>query len=199
MAKKAKKGSKKAMRINFGGVDKEIRKRAKKIPEGDYLFKITKGEVKKNKSGDGKHILFSVQVVEDGRGNTKYAGVPNWYRCSLKPDALFNLRNMIFAASDGKKNVAGKAIDFDPTSLVGKRIAGTVEDSEYEGRTKSELVTVFPPSELVEEEEEDEDDDEEEDDEEEEEEEDDEDDEDEEEDEDDEEEDDLDDVDDDDL
>ena len=76
--KSKKKGKKKSYHIDFTGTDKEIRKRNKRIPEGDYLAKITKAEVKKNKSGDGRHILFTTQVIEDVRGGKKQAGVPLW-------------------------------------------------------------------------------------------------------------------------
>lgn len=163
---KATKGTKtKKLHIDFGGVEKDIRKRGKKIPEGDYLCKITKGKVTKNKDGNGRHILWSFQVIEDVKGNKKHKGAPLWTRTSLKPEALFSLRNLIFAASDGKKNVAGKALDFNPDSLAGSKVGVTVEHEEYDGKMRNNVVDVLPPSQLVDEDDEDEEDEEEEEDE----------------------------------
>jgi hypothetical protein len=160
-----KKTKSKSYSLDFSGVEKERRQRAKRIKEGDYILKITKVERKKNKKGDAYYFSWTMQVVEDAKGGKKYAGVPFWYTTSLKPDALFNLRNLVFAATDGKKNLAGKkAVKFNPQEFVGAKLAGTVEDDEYEGKIKSVVADVFPLSELVEEEDEDEEDEESEDD-----------------------------------
>jgi hypothetical protein len=163
--KKGNKG-KKSYKIDFGEVPKERRKRGKRIPEGDYLFKIVKADRRKKEGGSSYYFSWTFQLIEDSRGGTKYAGLPFYYITSLKPEALFNLRNLILAASDGKTNVAGKVMNFDPAKLYGKKIGGTVEDDEYDGKMRSHVVDIFPPSELeAAEEEEDEDEDEEEEDE----------------------------------
>jgi hypothetical protein len=115
----------KAMRINFKGVDKEIRRGGKsfRFPEGDFLFKVVKHEMRKTQSGS-KGISWQMQCV-----SKKFKGKTIYHFTSLKPEALWNLRNLIFACTG--KNVAGRALDFDPTSLYGKVFAGTTEDDSY--------------------------------------------------------------------
>lgn len=138
----------KKMKISFKGVDKEIRKggRAAHVPEGDYLFKVVKHEVRKTKDGSGKYISWQVQCV-----TKKYKGKTIYHITSLKPDALWNLRNLIHACLG--RNVAGKVVEFDPTSLYGKIFAGTTEDDVYEKEdgkevVKSVLVDLRPKDEL---------------------------------------------------
>lgn len=135
--------------IDFGDVEGEVGgRRTRRIPEGDYIAKITGVERKKNKAGDAYYFSWKVQVVESASGDTKHKGAPLYYTTSLKHEALWNLRNLIYASTDGKKNVAGKSVDFDPTSLVGKKIGITVEDDEYEGKIRSQIADVVPPSQL---------------------------------------------------
>jgi hypothetical protein len=163
---KSKGGKSKSYKVDFGGVPKEIRKRGVRVPEGDYLCKIVDVERKKSEKSGLPYFSWKFQIIKDAQGKAKHAGVPMWYITSLKPEALFNLRNLIFAASDGKKNVAGKAVNFDPSALIGKQIGVTVEDDEYDGKIRSRAVDVMPSSQLeAEEEDEDEEEDEEEDDE----------------------------------
>ena len=161
MAKKTKTSKgRKTYKIDATGVEKERRKRGKRIPEGDYLCKITKHIRKKKEGGSSYYFSWTFQIIRNAAGGLKQAGVPLYYITSLKPEALFNLRNLILAASDGKRNIAGKTINFDPTTLYGKEIGVTVEDEEYEGKMRSRAVDVMPPSEIEEDEEDEEDEDE---------------------------------------
>lgn len=139
----------KKVRIDFGDVPTDIRKRGRRIPEGDYLCKVSKVERKKGKESGATYFAWQFQILNDARGGTKQKGVTLYYTTSLKKDALFNLRNLIFAASDGKKNVAGKSLDFDPASILGKQIGVVVEDEEYEEKIRSRAVDIMPPSQLA--------------------------------------------------
>lgn len=150
--------------VNFEGVEKEIGKKAgKHIPEGDYILKVASVERRKNKAGDAHYFSWKLQVVTDARGGKKHAGTPFYYITSLKPEALFNLRNMIHACTNGKKNVAGKAIEFDPSDYIGAKIGATVEDDEYNGKIRSQVSDVMPLKDLETEEGDDDEDDEDED------------------------------------
>lgn len=147
----------KKMSLDFTGVEKEIRKRGKRIAEGDYVFKISGCEKRKKEGGDSYYFSWALTLIEDARGNKKHAGMSFYYVTSLKPEALFNLRNLINAAIG--KNVSGKRLDFDPSSLIGKKVGGTVEDDEYDGKVRSRVVDVMPVSDIQEaEDDEDEDD-----------------------------------------
>jgi TATA-binding protein-associated factor Taf7 len=153
----------KKLKVDFSGVDKEIKKgsgRAAKVPEGDYLVKIVGHEVRTTKDKKSKYISWKNQIVEP----KKFKGKTLYGTTSLKPEALWSLRNLIHAALG--KNVAGKAVEFDPEKIYGKVVGASVEDNEYtkDGTTKvtSQVSTWFPKEEYeegTEEEEEEEDDD----------------------------------------
>lgn len=174
MAKKKKQTqSDAALLINFKGVDPEIKRGTGRvrIPEGDYIVKILDHDYQREDGdSDGKimGIRWTCQIVQGKHKGKRLKGYT-----SLKPEALWSLRNLINAALG--KNVAGKALKLDPTKLYGKIVGAAVEDNEYtkDGTKKitSQINTFFPKDEAEgpdEEEEEDDDEVEEEDDEEEE-------------------------------
>jgi Protein of unknown function (DUF669) len=124
----------KATRVDFGGVDPEIRKgggRAAHLPEGDYLVKVLSGELRTSEKKGTKYFTWRLGVTQP----EKYKGKVLYLTTSLKPEALWNLRNFIHAATG--KNVAGKVVNVDPEALVGKVVCVTAEDDEYEGKMKS--------------------------------------------------------------
>jgi hypothetical protein len=134
----------KKIKVDFSGVEKEIKSgggRSSHVPEDDYLFKVVKGEIRDNKAGDGRHISWRVTVSAG-----EYKGKTVYHTTSLKPEALWNLRNLIFACLG--KNLAGKSVAFDPEILEGKVFAGTTEDDEYDGKMKSVIVDIRPKSDL---------------------------------------------------
>jgi hypothetical protein len=137
----------KKFKVNFEGVEKEIRKGGggARIPEGDYLAKIVETELKDNAAGTGRYFRWKLQIASG-----EFKGKSVYMTTSLKPEALWNLRNLIHAATG--KNVAGKQLDFDPEKLYGKQIGITVEDNEYvkDGKTKvsSSVASAFPADEL---------------------------------------------------
>lgn len=137
----------KKFKVNFEGVDKEIRRGGGRvhIPEGDYLGKIIEAELKTSERSGSRYFSWKFQVA-DG----KFKGKTLYMTTSLKPEALWNLRNLIHAALG--KNVAGKQVDFDPEKLYGKLVGMSVEDNEYtkDGTTRvtSQVASVFPKEEL---------------------------------------------------
>lgn len=148
----------KKVKIDFTGVDKEIKRGSSrvKVPEGDYVVKIIDHEVQKTASSKG--FRWKCQIISPA----KYKGKTLTGYTSLKPEALWSLRNLIHAALG--KNVAGKAVEFDPSNLYGKVVGAAVEDNEYtkDGKTRitSQISTFFPKDEVAEsEDDEDEDDD----------------------------------------
>lgn len=137
----------KKIKVDFGGVDQEIKKgsgKSKHIPEGDYIGKIISGEVKQSERTGSSYINWKFQVVKG-----PHKGVTLYGSTSLKPEALWSLRNLIHAATG--KNVAGKAVSFDPENIYGKIVGLAVEDNEYtkNGTTKitSQVSTCFPKDE----------------------------------------------------
>lgn len=142
----AEKKGKSKLRVDFGGVDKEIRgksERSARVPEGDYHLKIISAEVKKSEKTDSKYVSWKFQIVAP----TEYKGKTLFSITSLKKDALWNLRNLIHAATG--KNVAGKAMDLDLEKLYGKVVGATVEDDTYtknEGERDEKTVVRSRPS-----------------------------------------------------
>lgn len=125
------------MKIDFSGVEQEIRQgggRAAHVPPGPYKVKVVTSEVrhKNNDETQSKYIQWQLQIVSGPQKGQKLRFIT-----SLKPDALWNLRNFIHACVG--KNVAGKAVNFDPASLYGKLLGIIAEDNEYadkEGNSK---------------------------------------------------------------
>jgi len=146
------------MRVDFGDVPQERRQRSRHIPPGDYVAKIVSWK-KKYKDDDKSNVPYLQWTIQIAEG--KHKGVPLYENTSLKKDALFNLRNLIFAATDGKRNVAGKTVDFNPDALVGKKIGIIVEDNEYNNTIRSQIGDVRPLSEMEDDDEEGDDEDEE--------------------------------------
>jgi len=149
----------KARKIDFSGVDKEIKKgggAGKRIPEGDYVVKIVEGDWHKDEDKKVTGVKWVCQVVQGKHKGVKLRGFT-----SLKPDALWSLRNLIHAATGN--NVAGKAVNLDIDKLVGKKVGAAVEDNEYtkNGKTKisSQINTFFPADEVGDTDEDEEDDD----------------------------------------
>jgi hypothetical protein len=133
-------------KISFEGVPEEVKRGGgggKHIPEGDYIVKILEGDWHKSDKGTG--IKWLAQVTQP----TEHKGVKLRGYTSLKKEALWSLRNLIFAATG--KNVAGKTANFDPDTLVGKIVGAEVTDNEYtkDGKTKitSQINTFFPKDE----------------------------------------------------
>jgi hypothetical protein len=112
----------------------------KHMPAGDYLAKVTKVEDAKPKDPSDKTPmwLFTIQLK-----NTPSATYP--YYCKLQENQLWKVRNMLVAAGI---NVPKKRVAVDPNKLVGKLIAVSLDDTEYDGKDQSEIGSVFSASEL---------------------------------------------------
>ena len=111
-----------------------IQDQGARVEPGDYVLKIKKIEVLKGPSGDN-YIAMTTAI---SKGKAK--GTTIIHRCSLKKNALWNLRNTLIAM--GKK-VPEKVIKLNLKSLMGKSFGATLDDDEYEGRTKSQVVDTF--------------------------------------------------------
>lgn len=165
----------KKIRIDASDVSQEIRKGGggrTHVPEGEYLVKVNNYEVLKTKDESGRYIRWETTITAP----SDYKGKKLYGNTSLKKEALWSLRNLIHAAVG--KNIAGRVVDFDPDTVVGKVVGASVSDNVYvkdgNERITSQIDSFFAKSEYEaadEEDDEDDEDDEEEEDEEEEEEE----------------------------
>lgn len=133
----------KTMKVNFTGVDKEIKKGGGggvRIPEGDYKVKVV--DVSLEEGPKANYLRWTVQITEG-----KHKGKKIRTNTSLKKEALWNLRNLIHAALG--TNVAGKSVNFDPQKLIGKIVgAAIVDGEEYKHKIRSEVQTFMPKGEV---------------------------------------------------
>lgn len=126
-----------AQNVDFSNVKDGGNFNRKRIPQGDYLAKITKIEDAKAKDGIFQYLV-SIKIVSHAT-----AVLP--YYCKLQENQLWKLRNLLIA---GGLSVPKKRTKVDPNRLVGKLIGVTIEDDEFEGKEQSSIAAVFPAAEL---------------------------------------------------
>lgn len=111
----------------------------KRQEAGDYKAKVTRVVDSPSKKDGTDQWLFTIQV---GAGTYPYY-------CKLVANQLWKVRNLFMAAG---LNVPKKKLKVDPTKVVGKSIAVTLDDDEYDDGDKVHLQSVitatFPLAEL---------------------------------------------------
>lgn len=107
----------------------------KRQKAGDYKAKVTGVVDAVSKKDGGAQWLFSIQVN----------GATYPYYCKHDEASLWKIRNLLVA---GGVNVPKKRVKVNPNIVVGKTIAVTLEDDEYEGKLKSVIQATFPVSEM---------------------------------------------------
>lgn len=132
-------GAKKAA-LDFTNVKEGGNFSKKHMPAGDYLAKVTKVEDAMPKDKDDKTPmwLFTIQLVK-----TPSATYP--YYCKLQENQLWKVRNLLVAAGI---NVPKKKVGVDPNRIVGKTVAVSLDDTEYNDKEQSEIGAIFSPKEL---------------------------------------------------
>ena len=98
-------------------------------PEGQLLIRIAKAEIRDNKEKTGKYINWQLNPVESE--NKK----PVFLMTSLKPEALWNLKQFLKAAgvqwhSDGS---------FDTEDAMGQEVWVTIIKEVYEGNEQNKV------------------------------------------------------------
>jgi len=107
----------------------------KRQPEGDYKAKVVKVVDAPSKKDNTPQWLFTIQV-----GSGTYP-----YYCKHEENQYWKIRNLLVAAG---LTVPKKKVKVDPNKIVGKMIAVTLEDDEYDGKAQSNIAATFPLSEL---------------------------------------------------
>ncbi len=118
----------------------------KRVPMGDYLAKVvsvidapTKPNSAKGTKGGDPQWLFVIELVD------QYTDRKFPYYCKLEANQLWKVRNLFLAAG---KAIPKKKVRLNPGLVVGKLIAVTLEDDEYDGKMQSNVVQIFSPNEL---------------------------------------------------
>lgn len=127
MAKESKSGVRKPriLQVDFTGV--EGRKGARRVPEGDYLFKITDWGVGGESEKQWLRIEFNIQ---QGPTDGDFSDI-----FSLSQKALWRLR--LFLEAVGFKKLKSSLNKIPLDKLPGKLVAATVADEDYDGKTRS--------------------------------------------------------------
>lgn len=124
--------------VDFSDVKESSGINPKQQPEGDYLMRIIKVEMKKTKE---KNEPMALILFQDA--NMRSAVYP--YYCTFTDNMLWKIRNAFIAAglqvpkSKGKINLG---------QLINKEVGVTLEDDEYDGKMKSVISAVFHKDEL---------------------------------------------------
>lgn len=105
---------------------------------GDYHGKIIKCEVGKSSANQTPMVTYAVQDVD--RPSAVYR-----YNCTITEKSLWKWRNILVAAGVA---VPKKKVKIDPDKIVGKDIGISLDDDEYEGKMRSQIVSVFSADDL---------------------------------------------------
>jgi len=130
MAKKGKKGS--VLTVDFSNVKDGGFARVK---PGEYAVKVLKVEYKVS-DNDKPYLFWELEIISGGSEGKKIGHIT-----SLQEQALFNLRNVLLAC---KINVPKSALKLDLKKLIGLVFGVVIDDGEYKGKVRSEVVDVFP-------------------------------------------------------
>lgn len=107
----------------------------KRQPAGDYEAVVTDVFDSPSKKDGEPQWMFVIKV-----GTGSYP-----YYCKLVENQLWKLRNLLIA---GGLNVPKKKVKVDPTKMVNRKIAVTLDDTEYDGKDQSEITATFPLADL---------------------------------------------------
>ena len=144
MAKKRRPS--KAVKVDLSGVESS----QKAIPEGEYVVSVNDASIESSSKGND-YIKFEFEVIE---GSHKWAKL--YHNCSLLPQALFNLKNVLEALGF---DIPTKAFDLDLSDLLGLECEVEVGHETFEGKKKARILEFINPEDSeVEDDEDDEDD-----------------------------------------
>jgi hypothetical protein len=140
--KKSTGGSKSGGRIvtvDFGDTESRGGKKSERgthVPPGDYAVKVVKTQLGKSSEKESPGIFVTYQITAP----KKYKGKKLVDRLWLTKKALWRVRQTWEAC--GVK-VPSKKVKLDPKKIIGKTCAVSVDDDEYEGKIRSNIVDTF--------------------------------------------------------
>lgn len=129
--RESRKGSKSEISVDLSEVTT-----SKTIPEGDYHVTLQDATVEKSRNGND----FIKMEFEVSGG--KYSGSKLYHNCSLQPQALFNLRNVLEALG---MSIPNKAFDLNLKELIGLDCEVIVAHEKYEGKNKAVITDFLLP------------------------------------------------------
>lgn len=119
--------------IDFTNVKDRGQFNPRHLPEGIYTAKITAFTDSVAKSSGNDMWTYTIQL-------TDHPSAIYPYRCTLTAESLWKIRNLLIACGI---EVPKKRLNVDPERPVGKDVIVELEDDEYEGRPKSNVLNVY--------------------------------------------------------
>lgn len=108
-----------------------------RVQPGDYAVKIKSGKNAMSAANKPK-IAWELIGINGALKDKTFM-----YDTSLQPQALFKLRNLLLAC---KVDVPKGVMAIDLTKMKGLVFGVTMDDGEYKGKTRSEVIDTFPVS-----------------------------------------------------
>lgn len=108
--------SKTAWKADFSGIEART-----KVPDDDYRLRVSEIETTPGEKGDEGYWRWKFKIVDD---NEKYDGKIVTCITSFKPQALFNLRNLLEALG---ADIPDSETELDPDDYIDMECIGTVE------------------------------------------------------------------------
>lgn len=96
-------------------------------PDGEHLVRIADSEIRDNKAGDGQYINWRLKVLNTDNNR------PVYLITSLKPTAIWNLRNFVRAAGVNELNLE----NFDTAELHGTELYVNIKTEVYENTPRN--------------------------------------------------------------
>lgn len=119
--------------VDFSGVeDKNF------LEPGKYTAKVK--SVSKEEGSEYPYLKWVLVVLGPTSKGTEISHIT-----SLKPSALFNLRNFLISCG---VNVPKKAVSFDPSNIFGKTLGIEVAMREYNGKDYANVKRTFSASDV---------------------------------------------------
>lgn len=109
------------------------------IPSGTYDAKIL--EIADPKQGAKAQYINITFEIEDG----EYVGRRVWRIFVIEGKGVVFLMDLI-AKATGEAIEVGELTEFDTDDLLGKHVRVVVEEDEYEGKPKAEVVKILAPA-----------------------------------------------------
>lgn len=127
-----KKSKSKGVTVDLSGVETA----RKAIPEGQYIVSVNDASIETSQN-DSQYIKFEFEVIEGS-----HKGAKLYHNCSLKPQALFNLKGVLEALGF---TVPTKAFDLDLSELLGLECEVEVGHEVYEGKKRARILEFISP------------------------------------------------------
>lgn len=108
------------------------------VPEGEYLCTLSGVKIKDTKSGDSQFAAVEFTIADDE--DDTYNGRKLFRNYSLKPDALWAIKQMMIAA-DADPELFEGAFDIEDEikQLFGNKVLVGVTNEEYNGELRARV------------------------------------------------------------